>query len=265
MKRRGRRFPVYFSGSIVVLGAAVAAWWLWPEGETRQDAASTKRGLIKEVTPAVAPKAEEAKPKEKDPHEGFVLSSQGVWQPKGRPYRYGRKKVHAVITNGVGSGVSVASNKIEQLMLNIFSRERGDMPLPFPDRLTKADMDELVPILMDKHPVSEKDSERVKYDKETLRIAKQAMTDWIRQGGDPYEFLKNYHEELCSTYFQRQDAIRMTQQMVKDGEDPEIIDEFIRRVNGKFRDSGIKTYEIPWQFYRSEPPKPGETEEEEGK
>lgn len=55
MKRRGRRFPIVITGAIVVLGAVVAAWWLWPAGKTRQDAASTKRGLIKEVKPAVAP------------------------------------------------------------------------------------------------------------------------------------------------------------------------------------------------------------------
>ena len=48
------------AGAVVVLGAAVAAWWLWPERDTRQDAASTKRGLIKEVTPAAAPKAKPA-------------------------------------------------------------------------------------------------------------------------------------------------------------------------------------------------------------
>ncbi len=53
--RLRRRIPTVavIVGAVVVLGAAVAAWWLWPEGETRQDAASTKRGLIKEVAPAV--------------------------------------------------------------------------------------------------------------------------------------------------------------------------------------------------------------------
>ena len=45
------------AGVIVVLVAAVAAWWLWQTGETRQDAASTaeKPALIKEVAPSVAP------------------------------------------------------------------------------------------------------------------------------------------------------------------------------------------------------------------
>lgn len=49
------------AGAIVAFGAAVVAWWLWPSGETRQDAASTKKVLIKEVKPPPSPKAEEPK------------------------------------------------------------------------------------------------------------------------------------------------------------------------------------------------------------
>ena len=49
------------AGAIVAFGAVVVAWWLWPSGKTRQDAASTKKVLIKEVKPAPSPKAEEPK------------------------------------------------------------------------------------------------------------------------------------------------------------------------------------------------------------
>ena len=61
-KKQGGGMPTYIKGIVaglivVVLGAAVA-WLFWPEGEVRQDAASTKRSRIKEVEPAAAPKAE---------------------------------------------------------------------------------------------------------------------------------------------------------------------------------------------------------------
>lgn len=49
------RLKGLIAGAIVVLGAGIAAWWLWPEGGARQDAASTKKGLIKEVAPSLAP------------------------------------------------------------------------------------------------------------------------------------------------------------------------------------------------------------------
>ena len=47
----------HIAGAVAILGAGIAAWWLWPEGETRQDAASTAENpaLIKEVTPSAAP------------------------------------------------------------------------------------------------------------------------------------------------------------------------------------------------------------------
>ena len=67
-KRKGFRFPVRgaIAGAIVVLGAAVAAWWLWPDtsAPVAEDGDGTAGRRIREVTPAAAPKAEEAKPKD---------------------------------------------------------------------------------------------------------------------------------------------------------------------------------------------------------
>ena len=259
--RRGRRpSPTAWGIAAVVVGAAVAAWWLWPEGETRQDAASTKKqGLIKEVKPAAAPKAAEEKPKEKDPHEGFHLTSNGVWQPDGRPSRPGRKKVHGIFTNRVGRARSIARNGVEQLMLQIFSREPGDMPLPFPRDIPKADMDRLVEILLDKHPADEKDSETVKFDKETLQLAKKEMIKFIKDGGEPYDFLKYYHDQLSQSYFRRHDAQVLASNMINEGEDPAVIDAFIKKANAKLREDGIKEIAIPPAIYG----KNDESEQEE--
>ena len=68
-KRSGDRFPFRGAiiGAIVTFGAAVVAWFIWPSEETRQDVASAeKQTLIKVVTPAAAPKAEEVKPLTKE-------------------------------------------------------------------------------------------------------------------------------------------------------------------------------------------------------
>ena len=56
----------YVAGAIVVLGAAVAAWWLWPDtsAPVAEDGDGTAGRRIREVKPAAAPKAEEAKPKD---------------------------------------------------------------------------------------------------------------------------------------------------------------------------------------------------------
>ena len=65
-KRKGFRFPIRgtIAGTIVALGAAVAAWWLWPDASApvAEDGDGTKDGLIKEVgasVPAEAPVKED--------------------------------------------------------------------------------------------------------------------------------------------------------------------------------------------------------------
>ena len=66
-KRKGFRFPIRgaIAGAIFSLGAAVAAWWLWPSGESAGETPpSQTRQRIKEVKPAASPKAAEVKPKD---------------------------------------------------------------------------------------------------------------------------------------------------------------------------------------------------------
>ena len=49
-------FRGLIAAAIIVLGAAVAAWWLWPTEKRGEDTASAKKGLIKEVAPAATNK-----------------------------------------------------------------------------------------------------------------------------------------------------------------------------------------------------------------
>lgn len=58
-KRSGDRFPFRgaIAGGIVVLCAAVAAWWMWPDASApvAEDSDGTVERRIKEVTPAAVP------------------------------------------------------------------------------------------------------------------------------------------------------------------------------------------------------------------
>ena len=77
MKRRGRRFPIAIAGLIVVLVAAVAAWWLWPTDESAGETPPPRgREKIKEVEPQLS-----AKEKEKLEHPGMV-KVRGKWYPE---------------------------------------------------------------------------------------------------------------------------------------------------------------------------------------
>ena len=67
------------AGVIVVLGAGIAAWF-FSNGEAASSSLQKKdRGLIKEVTPAAAPKAKAQA--EKDAHPGMV-KVRGKWYPE---------------------------------------------------------------------------------------------------------------------------------------------------------------------------------------
>ena len=86
------------ASAIIVLGAAVAAWWLWPDASApvAEDGDGAKKTLIKEVTPAPAPKAEEPKTKKKHVNyweldasrtNGFTKAMQRKWEIAHRPRR----------------------------------------------------------------------------------------------------------------------------------------------------------------------------------
>lgn len=75
-KRAARRSPPaphikgLIAGGIVVVGAAVAAWCLWPSAKRAADTTSERKGLIRESPPAAAPKEENTeKTKIPDPPE----------------------------------------------------------------------------------------------------------------------------------------------------------------------------------------------------
>ena len=95
-KRSGDRFPVRgaIAGAIVVLGAAVVAWWILSDASApvAEDGDGTKKGRIKEVTPAAAPKAEEPKTKPavvprwlQDDTNGMNAATLRAWKHAHRP------------------------------------------------------------------------------------------------------------------------------------------------------------------------------------
>lgn len=246
--RLRRRIPTaaIVGVAFVALSAAVVMWWLWPERATRQDTASTvKLSLIKEVKPAAAPKPVveevEAKPQPQiDPDEA----------DRERQYKTllsWRKKRHAIITNDYSRADfsnRVARTGTEQVLLNVFSKELGDMPMPMPN-LSERQLSKLVEVLISKNEIKESDTEQVAMDKETLQLAKKEMQKYIREGGDPQEFLNYYHRQLVNAYFTRKEAEKMLKKMVTDGEDLKFIKTVRDKFNQRFDEDGIKHVEIP--------------------
>ena len=126
-ERKGFSFPIRaaIAGAVVVLGAAVAAWWLWPSEKTRQDDASTKKTLIKEVTPA-KPKLSAAE-QEKLEHPGMV-KVRGKWYPE---------------YNEQGGKIWVSKHWIKYHTPVIYTNKMSEARIPIEHRIftNKADQD----------------------------------------------------------------------------------------------------------------------------
>ena len=240
LKRKG----FHFSLLAVVIIAIVAAWWLLPKASApvAEDGDGTVNGRITDVKPTVAAKANtNAVPKAKDPHEGYVLSPAGVWQPTNRPWRADAKKVHTVHTNWSHSAVKNVPyrNAVEQMLLTTFKCPRGDCPPPYV-RISQRDMEHLVEILIDKPSVSEDDTLALIKDKELIAAAKKELTEYIRKGGKPEFFFKAYHNDLQKAYEKRTAVIREISRITTEEGDAGLAKDFQNEMNKRLKKEGIR-------------------------
>ena len=126
---------------------------------------------------------------------------------------------------------------VEQLMSWVFTVEVGDMPMPIPP-IGEEDRAQLAVILVSKNEIKEGDSEMAAFAKEQVDYAKEEMAEFIKQGGDPDEFLQYYFAQLRHAFEFRNEAQQQYYDMLE--EDPELADEFARKVNESFDEKGIK-------------------------
>ena len=233
------------AGAVVVVLAAVVYFAFFSGSDKPQkEAVEKNRGMIKEVTPARAPtnkieKVEKPKPVVVDP-----LNQKFGKLPDGRWTVPGRKKIHNIVTNYSNVAQEVPfRNGTEQLMYEIFSRQPGDMPMPLP-RLSKQDMEHMAEILMDKNPVTDKDSEEMRMGKEVIQLAKDELRKYLKEGGTVETFFSYYHNELMKSYEERNDAVKMVFDMAM-GDDPDAAIEFCQKVNERFAEKGIRPVASP--------------------
>ena len=232
---------------VVILGAAVAAWWLWPTGETQQDAASTKKGLIREVTPVLAPTNAVAVRNvvTNDVPPGYVRSSTGVLHPAGIPYKKEWKHAHSVHTNDPSRFARSKSNApapfrnaTEQALHRLFSRPLGMAPLP-PIILSKEELDDIVNVLVTPNHPTEDDDERSAAARKNIDLAKKEMAKFMADGGRPQQFLDHYWRENEKAYALRREAMDQLEDFRKSESDTELCEEFKKKLNEHLAEKGI--------------------------
>lgn len=239
------------AGLVVVIGAVGVIFFLLSGGEkegVKEDARKSRR--IAEVTPAPAPKAREAKPEKPkdDPRRPKTVPLE-KWnaltsQQQAMMHKLGRKKIHEVVTNTSNSaGPKTYENATEQVMLMVFGTELGEMPLPLPE-IPERDMKRMTDILMSNNPITDKDSEEVKIDKEILAAAKAELRKFIKEGGEVKDFFAYYHHETEKAYQERKMANKMVFDAAKSG-DEDLARKLHAELNKRFEEKGIKPLVFP--------------------
>lgn len=134
---------------------------------------------------------------------------------------------------------------IEQTMGWVFTTRIGAMPPPLPP-VSVRDREHLAEILISDIPIADSDDEVVKDHKEMLRLAKKEMIEFIKQGGEPEEFLEYYHDQLKQANMKYNEARRSVIETVR--ENPDIAEEYIKRVNAQLKEQDIMSVRLPTTF-----------------
>ena len=215
------------------------------EKPTKTARAEQRPSVATNATAAAQPQPKpEAGPKPFNPNEpppGLLPNE---------PWRSGRKKLHKVQYVARNTN-TVHRNSTEQALLDIFTCNVGDPPLPLTD-LPKDDLTNMWNILTSPNPVTDKDAEEVKIAKETLEVAKKEMAKFVQEGGKPDEFLSYYHGVLEKAYRKRMLATEEIYKVLEEQNDPEIARAMLKRVNADLRKEGIRPLPIPASAF---PPK----------
>ena len=130
----------------------------------------------------------------------------------------------------------------EQVLAWIFTLKVGSVPPPLPP-IPIRDEAHMAEILTANNPALEGDSEKVREAKQMVELAKEELRKFVKQGGEVSEFMQYYHGQLVQAHQEWQDSQRSVMQIIRD--DPDLAPDYIREVNKRLAEKGIKPVNIP--------------------
>ena len=116
------------------------------------------------------------------------------------------------------------------------------MPPPLP-RISIRDEAHMAEILTAKNPAFETDSERAKEAKAMVELAKKELVKFIEEGGSVGEFFEFYRGELVQAHNEWQASQKSVMKVIR--EEPELAAEYIKEVNSRLGEKGIRPVRIP--------------------
>ena len=256
-KRSGDRFPVRgaIAGTIVVVGAAVAALWLWPEGERAGETPAPRNARrIKEVASATnaVVRAEKVPTATNDVEsDTFLWTGKGPKPPK-RPV-FGpdvmvvkgshRKKTLEEQTFRYGSEIKIASLLTMEVGEPLFGDSADMFNASF---LRSLERSLKTPIV-----IEPTDSEEVKALKKAVRETKTDLVCRMKAGEDICQTLIRTRNELQQLGAYREDLRKMVnRELAAVRDDEAAANDVIAAANKMLTDRGIKEIAMPTIYRR---------------
>lgn len=232
-RRKTRLCPVL---GVLCLVLGVGAYFIFSSGDKPVRVAGHRApGAIKEVKPAAAPKARpvetNAESKAEEPRRPLTEKEKQLAEIKEKIKHLNPRRIPPP---------NPYKTATDQVLAMLFSIEPGMRPMPFPP-LSKKERENIVGILVSKIPINEEDSERLRFQKETVNEVKKEMLKYIKEGGDPDKFIDYYQTELNRLADKRELAVSESMKIRKS--DPELYHDYVTKINEKLKAEGIR--EIP--------------------
>lgn len=229
---------------LAVVAGGVLVMFCSREGEGHSRTAAGRRGLIREVEPAIPTNrvAVAAEPVAEEDERGKRREMLKAMSPEER-LAFLKDQIRHIRLPENPSSNRTFRTAVEQRLAAIFTTEVGAKPPLMPTKLNLYDRLHLAEILISDNPVIGTDSERAKEAKDVVQQAKKEFMTFIREGGDPDEFIEYYHGQLVQAHDEWTMAWQTTMETIR--KDPEIAPEYVKRVNERLAAKGIRRISVP--------------------
>ena len=244
MKGEGEQRNVHlkglFAGAIVVLGAAIAVWILWPKGVTRQDSASTKRGLIKEVKPSLS--------------SNELARAAERLKPQGVDTNSIKWKHSVAVTNG-----TLVTYPNDPTTVRILTRPEMKLPFKdFPDNeiasilsIKPGDTAIIVPLprnfdqlfansLTTKIVIEPDDPPEVAEMKRQVLETRKLLVEAVKNGESPRKILTEERKNLHRLMTIRDNYQRILNDQIREGASPADLQDTVQAANQLLKKEGVE-------------------------
>ena len=238
------------AGAVVTLGAAVAAWWLWPEGKSAgQTPPPRNGGLIKAVKPEVvattnaAPK-EKVRPYDDYDHETCYRDAQGFLRLKKSNARVHDPAVKYIPIKPIGDpSKAIFKRTSDRCIARLIMYEPSGTGIPDRrDYYSEAFQKDFMESLKSPEFVKEDDSDWVKSVKRATNEAKAEIMARIRAGEKLGDILTETRNEIIRLGEYRKSVMATLNDSIRGRSDlsDSDVETYIDAANKMLEEKGVK-------------------------